>query len=196
VKPTPPIPVDRFLVPVPTTDVSAGFTLIDQALTNGLPQRLPLFADVSLALVVPHGLAKRWRDADPTDIVTHSDDERTSTTPATTQAAPPPRVPALLFLERAGTTLAAVPLVAGLRGTYPNGCESTQSTLVELFIISWEVRAGSMVGPGDFGSRIRLAWRNAVKAVDEFSPPPVDPRVARRLLGLDVAPAATGGGVV
>jgi hypothetical protein len=52
---------------------------------------------------------------------------------------------------------------------------------VELAILDWEVRAGSMRGAGDFGSFIELAWRRADQAVDTFRPAPVHRRVAERL---------------
>jgi hypothetical protein len=52
---------------------------------------------------------------------------------------------------------------------------------IELVVLGWQIRAGSLRGPGDFGSRIELAWRIADRAADEFSPPPVSARVLERL---------------
>jgi hypothetical protein len=58
--------------------------------------------------------------------------------------------------------------------------------LVEIVVLAWEIRAGTVRSGGDVGSRISLAWRDASRAPEQFSPDPIHPRVAarRRLEGM------------
>jgi hypothetical protein len=176
--PLPPFPATRYLVPEPPRQAPEGFTLIDTPLVAGLPFALPLDAETSLVLTMPTGLALTWRDTDPTTPVSRSEDEWA---PA---AAPDPaapvgdaaRPPLRLLLQQGGATVASVPLSAGLRRALPDG-----AARFELVVLSWDVRAGSVRGPGDFGSRLVLAWRRADLAVTEFSTPPPNPQLVPRL---------------
>ena len=72
---------------------------------------------------------------------------------------------------------------------------------VELVIRRWEILAGTVLGAGDFGSRITLAWREIDLGADRFLPPPIDPSIISRLrdrrqtqslLGAGVARAPSG----
>jgi len=76
--------------------------------------------------------------------------------------------------------LGIVPLVAGVRRFVPDE-GSTRGAAIELVIIGWDLRAGTVLGPGDFGSRVTLAWRIASSASPEFAPPPINANLARRL---------------
>jgi hypothetical protein len=153
---------------------------VDSPLADGLPQTIDLDRDLSLVVVVPTGLATAWRDADPSALVSTSADELAPAHPAA--ATPEANVdrgrPRLLVL-RAGAPVAWLPLVAGARRSLPNDGE--QGAAVELAIIGWEIRAGSLRGPGAFGSRLQLAWRRSDRAAATFVAPALNPQLVKRL---------------
>ncbi len=172
-------PVKGLLVPAERPAPSADLVVVRQPLQRGLPDTVQLDAEVSVALLVPNGMVKRWSDADPEDLVSEARPQRMPFDPA----APGPvgamrAAPVRLAVERAGELLGIVPLTAGLHRTLP---ADGAGLGVELEVLDWEIRAGSMKGAGDFGSFIVLAWRRADQAVDTFRPPPVHRRVAERL---------------
>lgn len=175
-RPQDPIPVDAFLVDVPSTHTPDGFTVVDQQIAGAVPLRIRLFADVVLVLVVPTGLGRQWRDFEPRDIVATGVSEREPLDPADPPAEAPARAAARLYLERGTTTRGVVPLAAGLRTAIDAG----DDTFVELVVLAWEMRAGTVTTGGDVGSRITLAWRDAARAPTQFSPDPIHPRVAAR----------------
>jgi hypothetical protein len=180
-RPRAPIPVAAELVPVPDARAPEGFTLVDQPIDGPLPLRIPLFGSVALVLVVPTGLGRQWRDRAPEDVVSSGAGERVPLDPTAPPPEPPARPPVRLYLVRGADTMAAVPLAAGLRTTLAAGPDA----LVELVVIGWEIRAGTVRLGGDVGSRITVAWRDASAAPPVFSPDPIDRRVAarRRALG-------------
>ena len=53
--------------------------------------------------------------------------------------------------------------------------------VVELTIVDWDVRAGTVRGAGDFGSRLDVAFRRSDGGAARFEPPPVHPQLVRRL---------------
>jgi hypothetical protein len=178
----PPIPVSRYLVPAVPAAVPDGFTLVDQSLSTGLPLTIPLFADLTLTLALPTGLAAQWRDADPTAVVSQSADQESPQHPAVgpTTIGGVDRAPARLVLLRSGALVASVPLVAGLQHVLPDSADGVGG-LIDLAVVSWDLRAGNVLGAGDFGSRLRLGWREADKAADEFVLPEINPRILSRL---------------
>jgi hypothetical protein len=110
------------------------------------------------------------------------------------------RAPIRLLLQQGAALSASIPLVAGLRRKVPDAGDAARGATLELAVIGWDIRAGSLRGSGDFGSRLDLAWRRADAADEQFEPPPLAPRVAQRLepamrmesmLGLDSS--ANGG---
>lgn len=160
-------PIARYLVPdTGPPALPDGFTAVRQVLTGGLPQRIEFGNGVHAMLVLPTGLARQWLDADPLDLVSTSDDDLSSD-PARPSARPPLR----LVVRRGSEILATVPLTAGLRRV----CRS-----VELVVLSWHLCAGTVRGPGDYGSAVELGWRSADKAVDIFGPPVPHRAVVRR----------------
>jgi hypothetical protein len=174
-----PIPVSRYLVPDSPVTIPDGFTPVDQTLSTGLPFTLPLFRDLSLTLTVPTGLAAEWRDADGSAIVSQSDDQlgpRTAPASVSTVGGVE-RAPARFLLLQSGAVLASIPLVAGMQHLLPDG----GGVAIELVVVSWSIRAGNVRGAGDFGSRIRFGWREADQAVDQFTPPAVNPHILSRL---------------
>jgi hypothetical protein len=155
-----PMPVARYLVSATSPQPTADFTRISQPLANGLPYAIRLDAQLRLVVALPTGLAMAWLDADPAAIVSRSSDQTVPPAAGATQpvgaiAYPPVR----LYLLRDGTPLASVPLVAGLRRSVPDA--GSDGVLVELLVLAWDLRAGTMRGPGDVGSWVDLAWRRA-----------------------------------
>jgi hypothetical protein len=90
------------------------------------------------------------------------------------------RAPLRLVVERSNVVLGVVPFAAGLRQVVPND-GGTRGVAIEIVVLAWDLRAGTVRGPGDFGSRISLAWRTADRASAEFAPPPINANLARRL---------------
>jgi hypothetical protein len=186
--PVPPIPVNRYLVPPVQPSLPDDFTAVSQTLTAGLPQTITLTDDLSLTLVVPNGLAHAWRDTDPAALISGSDSEIRPLVDTVLEIRPSQRAPARVLLRRTGTTLASVPLVAGLHRFIPDHGDPTEGVAVELAIISWQLHAGILRGPGDFGSRIDVAWRRANLGSDFFSELPEVPPFLYRLKDLAAAP--------
>jgi hypothetical protein len=179
--PVPPVPVARELTPDPDLSAPAGFTVVDEPLVDGLPHRMALGADLTAVLTVPTGQALTWRDTDPTERVSSGED---GLLPAAAPEGGAPeggavdRPPARLFVLRGDEVLGSVPLVLGRRARVsddglPPGVQ------LEIALLSWDVRAGTLRGPGDVGARLSFAWRRA-GASDVFTPPPVHPRVQAR----------------
>ena len=180
--PVPPIPVSRLLVPGANPSAPEGFTALDVAITGGLPHLMPLSGDLVLVLAVPTGLARAWREADPAAVVSHSDDQLA---PREDQPAGPFVAPryavAHLLLRRAGVTVAAVPLIAGMLMALPHGGGEQAGVEIEVLALAWDIRAGSLRGPGEWGSRIRLAWRRADQGAPRYTTPAVNPHLLARL---------------
>jgi hypothetical protein len=174
------IPIESYLVPPEPPELPAEMIRVDTALAAGLPQTIELDRDVSVVVVVPSGLATAWRDADPSARLSAADDELAAATP---DAAEPvgsvDRGRPRLLVLRSGTPVAWLPLVAGARRSLPDDGE--QGATVELAVGSWDVRAGSMRGPGAFGSQLGLGWRRADRGSATFAPPPLAPQVSQRL---------------
>lgn len=170
-------PITRYLVP-PQTEGPAGFTRTEQKLTSGLPARIQLTPDLTLVLTVPTGLASTWVELDPNVVVSQSFDQTIALPNGPQHAlAGVDRAPVRLILLRDTELVGTLPLVAGRRARLA----SASGALVELIVIGWEIRAGTVKGPGDFGSSIRIAWRDSSVGVDRFLPPPVSPTILSRL---------------
>lgn len=179
---TPPIPVRRYLVSPQAPTTPEGFQRIDQSISSSLPQAIDLGDGLSLLLVVPSGLARPWREADPTSIVSHSKPELAAFVPAASEVVGHvDRAPARLLMRIKGRTVASMPLVAGSRRMLPDSGQPDGGIRVELMLLGWDLRAGNLRGPGDYGSRISLAWRRADGAVEQFSTPPINPQLTPRL---------------
>jgi hypothetical protein len=177
--PTAPAPIQRYLVPpAPPQVEEAGFLRVRERVPAGIPHAVALAEGLRLVLVVPTGLAATWRDADPAAVVSESAPEHAAHDP---QAAPAPvRAPARLILQDGASVLASVPLVAHRRVWLPDSGRSESGVRIELIVLGWDIRAGSLRGPGEVGSWLEIAWRLADRAADEFSAPPVSPKVLER----------------
>lgn len=169
-------PITRYLVPAEPPTPTADFTTIKQPLVRGIPAIIQLDATLDLALVVPTGVARIWADLDPSTVVLDSGDEEAAvTTPATTS--PPP---ARLVLRKSGVLLATVPLIAGLRRPVPDAGLDTDGRIT-LWIVGYRIHAGTVIGIGDYGSYVELAWRR-FDQVPPFELPPLPAGVAERLM--------------
>jgi len=174
-----PHPVLRELVPeAPLKTALEGFTVVEDRLLAGLPQRIEL-GPLALVLLLPSGLATAWRDAEANTPVSTSASERgPHLAQPDTPYALPERPPVRLAVRDGQTTTAVVPLVAGRQRLLP---DASGRACLELCILEWTLVAGSLQGPGDVGSRLRLAWRDARLAPAEYAPLPPNPYLLPRL---------------
>jgi hypothetical protein len=85
-----------------------------------------------------------------------------------------------LVVRRGAQVLGSVPLAAGLRRACADGGDPGQGVVVEVAVVAWHLCAGTVRGPGDYGSFLSLGWRQADLAADLFGPPPVHQFVLRR----------------
>lgn len=177
-----PIPVQRYLVSAQKPTTPDGFTQVDVRILTGLPYPIPLTSDLQLIVVLPTGLAVPWRDADATAIASSSEAELSPAIPQTDFIiGDVTRAPFRLVLQQSRRIIGVVPLVAGLRRIVPDHGSSNLGGQIELIILEWDVRAGSVRGAGDFGSRLSFAWRRANQGTSQFSPPPIHPMLVSRL---------------
>lgn len=163
-----PVPIDRELTPPAVAPPSEMITL-DVRLTSGLPHRIPLAGLLVLSLVMPTGVARWWRDADPQALV-----DRGGIGLGTEGSTPPLR----LVLRRGERRLGVAPLVAGRLQWLP---EAGTAAVLRLIVLDWELRAGTVKGAGDAGSRLRLAWAPAGRAPNRFDLPAMPRVLSRRL---------------
>jgi hypothetical protein len=148
-----PIMVRHLEVPLPAAMAAAptGYHLLDASLADGLPARFALSPTLTLALVVPTGLARPWLRADP-DTVVSADDQQPGS-----GIADAGRVPVRLVLLTGDRRLGATPLVRGAEVLLPS--DPALPAEIALLPLGWRVTAGAMVGPGSTRSWLRLAWR-------------------------------------
>ena len=148
-------PLLRLLTPPP--EVPEYLTRVHESLRLGLPHRLTLTRDLRLLLIVSVGVASPWRSADAFASVSSSAPHLA----ALAAAEPPPSAPGARLLIEGGSQL---PLVAGLvqRVASPIG-------ELELAITGWDIRAGTVRGPGDFGSWLEVAWAPAAGPDEVFT---------------------------
>ena len=174
-------PIEEYLTDTPTSLVPEGFTAVEQSLTRGLPHQIKLQDDINLMLIVPSGLANTWRDSEPTLELTCSANERAPyQDPGHPYRVDFDRPPARLMVRNGRKIRAAIPLTAGLQVVVDIHGEGG-GALLELHILEWDIRCGSMRDAGDYGTRVRLAWRRIEKAVEKYSTPPVNPYLLPRL---------------
>src|SRR3954470_17700943 len=155
----------RALVPASTTTaVPAGYAVLDDDLSGGLPAVLALTPRLSVALVLSTGQVRPWLAAEPGSVVSEH--------PA---AAPGPgsgpgsglgsgsglgdaRAPALRLVLLADRVVAgSMPLRAGTARLLPD--DGTAAVQIALLALSWRITAGAVVGPGAADCRLRIAWR-------------------------------------
>jgi hypothetical protein len=170
-----PAAVLRELVPDPPPDPPAppGYAVVDEVLAGGLPHRLR-FGGRAAAVVLPTGLARTWADADPLAVADRSADDA-----ADPAAAPPPGpAPRLVVFGPGGAVLG----VAVFRGAgRPQVLPAAGPAAVEVVPLAWDIRAGTVRGRGDWGGRVRFAWRAADAPTADYLPPVPHPYTVARL---------------
>jgi hypothetical protein len=172
----PPIPMAGHLVPAQAPALPPSFTLVQQPLTAGLPFTFALDAHWSVTLRYPTGVMLPWLDADPHAVASSDASERAAPAAA---AGVTLRDPVRVAVARNGATRAVVPLSAGRRALVVD--DGVRPAALEIVIERWTIAAGTVCGPGDFGSSLALAWRDASAAIDVFATPPLQPLVVLRL---------------
>lgn len=172
-------PIVHRLVPPAPEPLPPDFARLTTPLSAGLPQTIELDREISLAVTLPNGLARSWLEADPSHVVSSSADELAPAPAGASADDDRIRSPLRLLVLVGGALVAAVPLAAGLRRTVPD--DASGDALVELVVLGWDVRAGSLRGPGDAVSNLDLAWRRVIRGSDAFEPPRLHPAVAVRL---------------
>jgi hypothetical protein len=177
----PPIPVDRILVPATPAALPEGFTRLRQSLERGLPATFRLDPELALALYAPTGDARLWRDARGDEPVAIAADDDVPVAGEVEDLTA--RAPLRMVVLRAGTIVAAVPLVPCPPRRIPDG-GGEQGALIEIAVLDFRIYAGNLRQSGDYGSFIDLAWRRIDRGTDRFSLPPLDPRVAERFAGV------------
>ena len=170
-----PIPMAGHLVPPAQPAAPAGFSELLVQLVNGLPHTVRLTAEWSLVVAVPTGLARSLRTEDPSALVGSSAGQRV---PRSRDAEPDRLAPARLFLKQGRSFTASMPLTVGLLQRWP--LDGVRPAGPDLVLLGWELRAGTLVGPGDFGSWLRLAFRDP-STIAEFEAPATHPELKKRL---------------
>jgi hypothetical protein len=176
-----PIPVDRYLVPAQLPPLPQTFARVRQSLPGGLPVNVPLDAELSATLYVPVGDALLWRNAEGAASVASAADDNEPCDPTIAED-PLARATPRLVLRRAGQNVAVTPLIAGLRRRLPDD-GGLVGGLIEIWVRDFQINAGTLSQAGDFGSFVDFGWRRIDAGSDEFSLPPLDPRVAERFAG-------------
>ncbi len=176
-----PVPVVGYLVPPVSPLAPDGFARLETTLAGGLPATIELDREVSLVLTLPTGLAMPWREAGAADVVATAADDLAPVPMPQPARDPVAEAPLRLQVRRGTTVVASTPLGVGAWFRLPDSGDPAEGALVEIVLLDWVVRAGSVRGAGDVGSRLVLAWRRADQAVDQYSEPPVNPYFAPRL---------------
>jgi hypothetical protein len=177
----PVFPIARMLVPSVTKTAPPDLTDTTFDLTAGVPATFQLTTDLSLTVVVPTGQVQTVLDADGATVASSDVPQRAASDGAVDTVGSVARLPARVVLQRAGTVLASLPLVAGLRCVFPDDGGDVGAA-VEVEVLEWTLAAGTLAGPGGFGSTLRIAWRTVGKGSDMFQPPAIDPNIVTRLL--------------
>ncbi|HET8922549.1 MAG TPA: hypothetical protein VFN26_06085 [Candidatus Acidoferrum sp.] len=178
-----PIPVSRYLVPQAPLQAPDGFTSVNEKILDGLPHTIALDRATELVVAMPNGVALTWRDADPAALVSRSAEELSPYTPNPAEpVASVGRAPLRLLVRLNGALAFSIPLRAGQRRIASDSGDAVKGSQIEVYVLSWEIYAGSLRGPGDFGSRISFAWRHSNQAVNHFSDPPPHPYLLPRLI--------------
>jgi hypothetical protein len=159
------------LTPDAVVAPAEGMTVLDQPIRAGLPHEVALGPRLRGLLALPTGLARPWLDLAAGTVVSAATD-------APDRAAPFGRAAPRLRVQRDKATFAVLPLVAG---PVQEVADAAGSVSLQIQVLDWTLHAGTVRGPGDFGSFLRLAVRVADKAEDVFGPLPPSDFVIQRL---------------
>jgi hypothetical protein len=148
----PGIAIESYLINKLPVTAPSGFAVL-RTTFEGLPHELTLSDRWSAIVYAPTGMARVWLDGDPADVVSASQQEFLPHTATDDRVA----CSARLVIRRGGAPLGALPLAAGVIGTF-----RAPSALLEIVPLSWEIRVGAMRGGSPGGARIELAWRSRI----------------------------------
>jgi hypothetical protein len=177
----PGFPIERYLTPEPQLLVPEGFESVSPPITSGLPFTFDLSGGFQAILLLPNGVAKDWVNIDPAAIVSEGADEQVLQSPAAGPLSLDARAPLRLMLRKAGVVLGSVAVSLGAHSLVDDSGRPDRGVQLELVVLDWRICAGSIRGPGNYGSYITVAWRIANRAIDLFGPPPISERVYRRM---------------
>jgi len=176
-------PSARLLVPAAAPALPDTFQMVQSQILNGFPHFIDLTKSVRLKITMPTGLLQPWLDADPGALVATNDDESVPRSAALSEEIGAVTRPALrMAIVQNGVFLSTVPIAAGVQRTLPDDGTAIQGVVIEIALASWKIFAGTVRGPGDFGSSIQLGWRFANAAANDFGPPVMNVFLWRRLL--------------
>jgi hypothetical protein len=179
----PTYPLTRLLVPPTAPGLPDTFLNVQAQILNGFPHFIDLTKSVRLKITMPTGLLRQWMDADPSALVATSDDTLAPRPASLSEEIGGVTRPALrIALLQNGAFLSTVPVAAGVQRTLPDDGSATQGVAIDVALVSWNIFAGTVRGPGDFGSSIQLAWRFANAAVNDFGPPVINIFLWHRLI--------------
>jgi hypothetical protein len=159
---------------VPAVDPDPSSRVVRLELSAGLPVRIDLDPALGLVLAVPLGVAGAVIAADPSAVVFDTGSDTGTGTAAAPRdcGAAWPRL-SLVVNGGIGET---VPVVLGVpfRVAGPAGAAAPPGpAAVEVIVDELVLAAGSLRGPGRFGSRLSLRWRDLTLAPDAGPPPPL-----------------------
>lgn len=174
----PAIAIESILVPDAQAPVPRGFRLDLRSLDAGLPAIVALEQLWNLVVIAPSGLAVPWLTRSAEVVVSSSNEEFSSRVRgALTDTVA--RSPARLLVRSGEAIVASVPLIAGSMRNFAKG--EGNAHMLELMIVGWEIRAGTMRGGGGQGAYLEFAWRTGGPP-PTFDTPSPDPRVLARSL--------------
>jgi hypothetical protein len=178
----PDYPAAHLLVSSDVPMLSDDLTIVHSTVLNGLPHFVDLTNQLVLKVTLPSGLMRAWLDADPSALVCSSDDER-QPRPGTLEepVGAVTRSALRVTVVQGATTLSVAPAALGVRHSLTAAGEQVRGVAVDVALVGWAIFAGSVQGPGDFGSFVHLGWKAADEAVNELSPPPINPFLKARL---------------
>lgn len=175
-------PAAPLLVPAGAPAAPADFTVVRSSLTQGFPHFVDLTTGLRLKVTLPTGVLQPWLDADPSALVATSDDEllpRTATSAG--DVADLPGCALRFAVIRGGRFLATTPAALGPQRVLPDAGDPAQGVAVAIIPLGWRIAAGTLRGPGDFGSVIEFGWKIANLGADDFQLPVLNPYLRRRL---------------
>ncbi|HEX8067510.1 MAG TPA: hypothetical protein VF520_13410 [Thermoleophilaceae bacterium] len=155
-------PIATHLVPDAPARAREGFVRVAEPLDRGVPHAIEVAVDVTFVVVVPTGVATLWLEAEPTEVVSSSEPETVPPPPVPLDALA--AAPVRLLVARAGSVVASLPLVAGALRLVPARPGPDAGVALAVEVVSWRLCAGTLCGPGRYGSQVELGWRRMVPA--------------------------------
>jgi hypothetical protein len=149
------IAIESYLVEGLPPTAPPGFATSRQAI-DAVPREFDLSDGWTAILYIPTGIARTWLDSAPDEVVSSSQEEFVPHGAARDDVA---RAASRLVIRRAGAVLGAMPLAVGATGNF-----RATSALLEVMLLSWEIRAAAMRGGVPGSARIELAWRSRLIA--------------------------------